>query len=251
MGWRVAYAIDQLRKQINSAFPNRSKEYDGTIGDEAHQSRTSDHNPWIKDNDGLMIVSAIDITNDPAHGLSSQKLADALLASRDQRIKYIISNRRIAAGFDGPSPWTWRPYGGSNPHDHHVHVSVEDRDPLYDNPMPWRFDLGPISPDIIIRPPAPERPLLKHGSQGEAVKHLQTLLNQKVDAGLDVDGDFGDKTERAVIYFQRTVGLDPDGKVGAYTWDKLEPKASTIRKLTRRVASKAPRSKSRPNRKRR
>src|SRR5262245_17692709 len=55
--WRVARALERMRAQINAAFPQRSKDSDGTIGDAAHASRASDHNAWIVD-DGIGVVSA-------------------------------------------------------------------------------------------------------------------------------------------------------------------------------------------------
>jgi hypothetical protein len=49
-------------------------------------------------------------------------IADQLrrLAKTDKRIAYIIFNGRIASPRLG---WRWRKYTGSNPHNHHCHVS--------------------------------------------------------------------------------------------------------------------------------
>ena len=49
MTWRVAKSLLKLKEQVNQAFPDRSKDSDGTIGDEHHSARASDHNP---DTDG-------------------------------------------------------------------------------------------------------------------------------------------------------------------------------------------------------
>jgi LPXTG-motif cell wall-anchored protein len=46
---------------------------------------------------------------------------------------------------------------------------------------------------------------LQIGSRGENVKKLQTYLNQKVNAGLVVDGIFGAKTAEAV---KKAIGTD-------------------------------------------
>jgi hypothetical protein len=63
--------------------------------------------------------------------------------------------------------------------------------------------------------------LLKRGSKGEAVRALQRAL---VAAGfaLEIDGDFGRKTEDAVKEFQRRKGLAVDGVVGPNTLQALE-----------------------------
>lgn len=122
--------------------PNRDKSSDGTIGDAAHAASKSEHNP-----DANGIVRAMDISNDPAHGVDSQKLADALVASRDPRILYVISNRRICSSV--VSPWIWRSYNGSNPHNHHVHLSVVSDPAKYDDTKPWAlpgFLTAPVQP---------------------------------------------------------------------------------------------------------
>lgn len=61
---------------------------------------------------------------------------------------------------------------------------------------------------------------LKRGSKGDDVKTLQELLN------IAVDGDFGAKTEAAVIAFQKAHGLYADGIVGAKTWAALGVKGT-------------------------
>ena len=110
MNWREAKSLLKLLEQINQKWPNRSKLSDGQLGDTSHSQRISDHNPNA---DG--VVCALDVTNDPNHGLISRQLAEELINSRDNRIKYIISNRQIASGVSGPAPWKWRQYNGLNP----------------------------------------------------------------------------------------------------------------------------------------
>lgn len=66
--------------------------------------------------------------------------------------------------------------------------------------------------------------LLKYKSKGPKVKELQELLNEKGFNAGTPDGVFGRGTERAIKAFQRSVGLEPDGKVGNMTWKALEDK---------------------------
>lgn len=63
-------------------------------------------------------------------------------------------------------------------------------------------------------------PVLKAGSNGAWVKHLQRDLNRH-GAKLTVDGDFGNKTTAAVKAFQIKNHLVRDGVVGKATWTKL------------------------------
>lgn len=147
MAWRVARSLDVLLHQINERFPNRSKASDGSIGDAAHASRASDHNPWY----GPGIVTARDYTHDPAHGVDIARLSDELAASRDPRIKYVICNRLILDSRPGNNPWRWMPYHGSNPHTKHLHLSVVDS-PLCDDTRPWNLPMLGGAPQQEGRP---------------------------------------------------------------------------------------------------
>jgi hypothetical protein len=73
------------------------------------------------------------------------------------------------------------------------------------------------------------RPTVQIGSQGDAVEELQILLNQRLGnqlifrslVPLGVDGDFGDRTNTAVLTYQEHYALDADGIVGNQTWTSL------------------------------
>jgi len=139
--WRTAKCLNTLLEQVNAAYPGRDKSSDGTIGDNVHATRHSEHNP---DENG--VVRAMDITNDPAHGLNSRTLAEALINSRDNRILYVISNAQICSSVI--SPWVWRAYHGENDHRHHMHLSVVEDPKLYDDTRKW--DIGPKIPTPIV-----------------------------------------------------------------------------------------------------
>ena len=133
--WRVAKSLLRLREQVNAKWPKRKKGSDGTIGDTSHENRNSDHNPWVDEG----VVTAVDITHDPKTGPDAGALAEAIRASKDSRVKYIISNRRIAnaSAIGSAKPWTWRKYNGTNPHDQHCHISVLSSKTKYDAVTDW------------------------------------------------------------------------------------------------------------------
>jgi endonuclease I len=138
--WRAAESLKSLLKQVNTLAPSRKKDSDGMIGDEAHQSRDSDHNPWVWDkvtNKG--VVTALDITNDPSGKCDCQILANSLQENKDQRIKYVIWSKQImnSIPIDGTSAWTWRSYNGNNPHNKHIHISVKCEKENYDSTSNW------------------------------------------------------------------------------------------------------------------
>lgn len=66
-------------------------------------------------------------------------------------------------------------------------------------------------------------PVLRQGSQGGDVQKLQRQLNARLapSPGLVVDGQFGPRTEEAVLQYQRGVSLVADGVVGKQTWYHL------------------------------
>jgi len=84
-------AGQQLREQFDDTFPDRDRRSDGWIGDLRHSARPSDHNP------------------DPTSGM----------------VRAIDVDRDVHKS-GKPDPrmgWRWRKYSGSNPHNHHCHIS--------------------------------------------------------------------------------------------------------------------------------
>lgn len=67
---------------------------------------------------------------------------------------------------------------------------------------------------------------LRVGSRGDEVKTLQTKLKRWGYYDGSIDGIFGSGTKEAVMYFQRTNGLTPDGIVGPATAKALGMDAS-------------------------
>lgn len=155
MSWRLAKSLVTLRDQINAAYPARDKSSDGTIGDERHATTSSDHNP-----NGAGVVCAMDITHDPAHGVDARKLAEKFVASRDARIKYLISNAQIVSS--KVQPWVWRSYSGVNAHRHHMHISVMGDQAHYDDTHPWSaIGVSHLAPPstAVASPTAPIAPI--------------------------------------------------------------------------------------------
>jgi N-acetylmuramoyl-L-alanine amidase len=63
-------------------------------------------------------------------------------------------------------------------------------------------------------PVLPEKGYFQKGDTGIQVRRLQSFLNWYGNYKLDVDGDFGKKTEKAVEKFQKAEGLVVDKKFG-------------------------------------
>ena len=113
-------AGQQLRLQVDDSYSDRDRSSDGWVGDLRHTSRPSDHNP-----DAEGIVRAIDIDRDLSGKAKPDLMPDLadqirLAARTDKRIAYVIFNGKIASARLG---FRWRKYTGSNPHNHHCHIS--------------------------------------------------------------------------------------------------------------------------------
>lgn len=122
-----------LRDQIDRRWPRRDKKSDGWIGDNAHSSRASDHNP-----NKAGIVHAIDVDENLgtlSNGGTARVLANQLLdyaasgLPGSNRLKYVVYENRIASGTYRKTWWKWR--HGNFGHEAHIHISFTsyaDRD---------------------------------------------------------------------------------------------------------------------------
>lgn len=179
MAWRLARSLTALRSEVDRRWPNRSKASDGTVGDLAHASRPSDHNP-----NAAGVVRALDIT---AAGINPGWYAEhlrSLGAAGHPPLRnggIVIYNRRIASAVGS---WRWRPYGGVNPHDKHIHVSV-GRDPAqYDSTAPWGIATHVTEDDFMAAlSPAEQRELLERlrtvASDVAAARLLAASVDQR------------------------------------------------------------------------
>src|SRR3954465_6225559 len=198
MGFRVAKSLLALRDQVDASAPHRDKSSDGTIGDNSHQTRKSDHNPNANG-----VVTAMDISNDPAHGVVARDIAEMLRISEDPRIKYVISNRQIYSS--QVSPWQWRPYTGANAHVKHVHVSVVDVPALYDDVKPWSLD-------VLARTSVP--PAASAISQFHFSNIVATVFGGHADPNTSAyDGHLIDDHEIGVALPSRFFGSRPKVRV--------------------------------------
>ena len=177
--WHLAPSLAQLRREINARWPNRDKSTDGTIGDAAHSSRASDHNPNSRGS-----VNAIDVDKD---GIDAVGLVG--LAIKDPRVNYVIYNRRIWQRKYGFKP---RPYSGLNAHKEHVHVSILQSIAAEQNAAPWgvaKIGASPVKPSTGGAPAPKPRPsradIVRMAQQVIAGKHGNGHENRRRSLGVD------------------------------------------------------------------
>lgn len=213
---RAAYSLTTLLYQINNKFPYRDKASDGGIGDEAHQSRVSDHNP-----DATGVYHAYDFDHDPdSNGLDCYTLKRELIASRDPRIKYIIFMRRIWYA----STRTEVPYTGPNAHEKHLHLSVVGGAPGDDKRL-WSLPFLGVTTTTATTWTGGT--YCKYGDTSDRVRKLQDHMT-RVYRGYNSytpNGHYGNATKAGIAEFQDRVGItgpDADGSiVGNATMTKL------------------------------
>jgi hypothetical protein len=147
--WTLTQGLQNLRTQINTAFPNRDKISDGTIGDTLHKLHPSGHNPddtpgskpsWDGDPDNNPEVRAWDMDSDLNFpGVSTQDLVDHIrkLPNLETHIRYIIYNHTMYHYLNNYEP---APYTGTSPHTEHVHFEGQWTQPA-DNDTTFNYRL--------------------------------------------------------------------------------------------------------------
>lgn len=186
----------------------------GWLGDRAHRSRKSDHNP-----DGRGIVCAID----PMLRVGPRAASIVKAAKGRSDLAYIIYNRTIWSASYG---WRARRYTGSDPHTGHVHISSKHTTAANNRRVGLSFSGAPVSSSqpASATPSASKAPkfpgVLKRGSKGSAVRTLQSKLKSR-GWNISVDSDYGAHTTAIVKAFQRQKKLTADGIVGPKTWSAV------------------------------
>jgi len=205
-GWRLARSLVTLRDEVNAFAPGRSRAADGTIGDAAHAARSSRHNP-----NAHGVVTALDVTHDPAGGMDVHALARRLVLHPHPDLCYVISARQIAMRAHG---WEWRPYTGSSPHTAHAHFAVgggldADPRPPYDDTDPW--GVAPPQQEDDMTPQ--EHEMLAFG----AIFALQGKLDANI-AKAYAKGDaaaaakLSAERNKTIDYWSRRWGIDSLGE---------------------------------------
>lgn len=181
--WIVTPALVALRESFNRHCPNRDRASDGSVGDSAHASSSSDHNPDetgnvpIRDADSVNEVHAIDVDKDlrasDARGpFTMRRAVERIVANhraeRENRLRYIIYDRTIWSASWG---WAARQYTGDNPHTQHAHFSGSYDSKLERDARSWDigFEEDDVSKADVIDALDDSVPWLSPGVKTEAM----------------------------------------------------------------------------------
>jgi hypothetical protein len=131
-------AIAVLR-QATAISPSRKKASDGLLPSAAHikASPNSDHNTGL----------AVDLTHDPKHGIDCFDIFEKL--KEDERVKYLIFQGKIWS--KERAKQGNRVYSGSNPHNKHLHISINDGMGKDTSPWFWWLNQPKIISQVIAK----------------------------------------------------------------------------------------------------
>lgn len=210
-----------LAGEFDQCGDDRDTSSDGSIGDTAHQSRSSNHNrddvsgsnTPQSDSDGEPDIRAIDVDDSGPwkNGFTMQKGVDKIVSrcrsGVENRLVEIIYNRHCWYKSAG---WVKQDYHGDNPHDQHAHFGAKaDSGTLENDTRPW--GLAEEWGDEMAYY------LAKKGEQGEHVKRWQYMLNDLGYSVGEVDGHYGDKTEAAVNAYRAHYGQGKSDQITGWT----------------------------------
>lgn len=205
--WRVAESLDVLLREVNTRWPGRPDDSDGSVGDAGHATRTSDHNPWVIPPKGG-VVTARDFTEWTVAGVEmNDVLVEHLRASHDPRIKYVISDGRMFSSYPTSRcpAWEWRTYSGSNDHRKHVHVSVQPAPGLFDSTAPW----GLLAP--APTPQSPKEDIVTPQDKADIINGVTANIYAKLQpAGGEAVGAELDRMRRTLRKIAEATGITLD-----------------------------------------
>lgn len=238
--WIVVPNLNEAKDQFDKRFPKRDDASDGSIGNTAHSTHASSHNPdksgypeW-RDGDSKNEVRARDFDRDlkdPDYTMESvvQLWVKLARAGTLWWVRYIIYNGRIWHKKDG---FKTRVYTGANQHTEHMHITSDFTEKA-DTVTGVNWHLGDLVPksggqgggEVVSPAPKPAAPesLVVDGKLGpKTITRWQQIMHTPVDGKIDAD-----RSELIVAVQRRlrdTVDhrVDVDGKLGPETIGALQ-----------------------------
>jgi hypothetical protein len=136
---RATPAAIAVLRQATAISPSRKKASDGLLPSAAHikQNPNSDHNTGL----------AVDLTHDPKHGIDCFDIFEKL--KEDERVKYLIFQGKIWS--KERAKQGNRVYSGSNPHNKHLHISINDGMGKDTSPWFWWLNQPKIISQVIAK----------------------------------------------------------------------------------------------------
>jgi hypothetical protein len=136
---RATPAAIAVLRQATAISPGRKKASDGLLPSAAHikASPNSDHNTGY----------AVDLTDDPKNGIDCKDIFEKL--KEDERVSYLIFQGKIWSKERAKEGN--RKYTGSNPHNKHLHISINDGMGKDTSPWFWWLNQPKIINQVIAK----------------------------------------------------------------------------------------------------
>jgi hypothetical protein len=136
---RATPAAIAVLRQATAISPSRKKASDGLLPSAAHikASPNSDHNTGY----------AVDLTDDPKNGIDCKDIFEKL--KEDERVSYLIFQGKIWSKERAKEGN--RKYTGSNPHNKHLHISINDGMGKDTSPWFWWLNQPKIINQVIAK----------------------------------------------------------------------------------------------------
>jgi hypothetical protein len=136
---RATPAAIAVLRQATALRPKRKKASDGLLPSAAHirQNPTSDHNTGY----------AVDLTHDPKNGIDCAEIFEKL--KEDKRVRYLIFQGKIWSR--DKAKLGNRRYVGTNPHNKHLHISIESTMGADTSPWFWWMNQPSIVAQVAAR----------------------------------------------------------------------------------------------------
>ena len=207
--WYLASSLERFRDEVNQRWPKRSTASDGTKGDPAHAARRSDHNP-DSDSEPPGVVRAWDITNE---GIDVGEVIAA--AIKHPSTWYVISRGYIYSRTYG---FRKMKYGGSNPHNSHIHVSILAGDKAEDSRVPWfKTTSFPLPQGEVFG----YRKSSKVRNGSESPENRKAVLRIQKRMGAWETGVYDMQTSLRVLRWRLWKKLGRGSTTGPVVWDAM------------------------------
>lgn len=155
----------------------------------------------------------------PYTGENALKRGDVLLNEKHHTALYLGSHRLVQASINEKG----KIMGGKQGDQTGGEIAVRS---FYEYKHGWQYVLRYEENNEEVIKVNIEMPRLTIGAKGAEVSLAQTLLKTlgytgKTGRPLTVDGDFGSNTLYAVVLYQKSIDVTPDGIIGQLTWNAL------------------------------
>ena len=166
----------------------------------------------VAKNTNTLNIELCDTVKDGVHNISDATLGNSVSFIKQKMAQYNIDIDHVIRHYD---------VNGKPCPSYYVDETewAKFKSLLVDNTV--KVEVPIVQPQVEVAQTEQPKSYLSKGDKGDEVKTLQTMLNACGYSCGSADGNFGTKTENALVAFQNAYGLTKDGKYGNASKSKL------------------------------